>query len=105
MTGELTRNFANRKLKIKDVEPNGATYSTVLRQRNISVIVMPLVPARMYSSARVLPMSWDRLCHNFSTVLTVFGRNTYMYNIMPSNHNGRNQSFLREAFGIALVLT
>lgn len=27
VTGELTRNFANRKLKISDVEPSGATYS------------------------------------------------------------------------------
>ncbi len=28
-----------------------------------------------------------------------------MYNIMPKSHNGLNQSFLRDALGIALVRT
>ena len=44
VTGVPTRMDAKRKLKIRDVAPNGATYS-----------------ARRYRRASVLPMSWERL--------------------------------------------
>lgn len=44
VTGVPTRKRANRKLKMRELAPRGATYS-----------------ARMYSRARVLPSSWERL--------------------------------------------
>ena len=44
VTGVPTNIEANRKLKIKDIEPSGATYS-----------------ARRYSRARVLPINCDKL--------------------------------------------
>ena len=47
VTGVPTRMDANRKLKIRDVAPNGATYS-----------------ARRYRRASVRPMSWERLKHD-----------------------------------------
>lgn len=71
VTGVPISKEANRKLKMREDDPRGATYS-----------------ALRYSSASVLPISCER-----------------MYNIIPKSHNGLNQSFLRDALGIALVRT
>ena len=56
VTGELTKNLANKKLKIRDVEPSGATYSTH-NQPHSNASIDLYSPARMYSSASVLPIS------------------------------------------------
>lgn len=59
VTGVLTRNFAKRKLKISDVEPRGATYSVRIacQEPSFAYALSHDLPARMYSSANVLPMS------------------------------------------------
>ena len=63
-------------------------------------------PARIYSSASVLPISCESLRSCVNGVNTSrTSEAAHIYSIMPSNHRGRNQSFRRDAFGIALVLT
>ena len=59
VTGVPTRKRAKRKLKTRDVDPRGATYSAL---RTISstprkVKTSGNAPARIYPSASVLPIS------------------------------------------------
>ena len=58
VTGVPTRNLANRKLNMREVDPNGATYSgNSCQGKPESVTREKGVPARMYSRARVEPIS------------------------------------------------
>jgi hypothetical protein len=88
VTGVPTRNRAKRKLKTREEDPRGATYS-----------------ARMYSRARVLPINCERLDGCESVKVGDDRSCTYMYKSMPSNHSGLNQSLFREDLGNALERT
>jgi hypothetical protein len=59
VTGVPTRKRAKRKLKMRDVEPRGATYSEERRQRGACMDGRRggRPPARKYSRASVLPIS------------------------------------------------
>ena len=62
VTGVPTRKRAKRKLKTREVEPRGATYSVLIEETlKIRVRNDANAPARRYSRARVLPRTWDRL--------------------------------------------
>ena len=62
MTGVPTRKRAKRKLNTREVEPRGATYSErEMRSDGGKRKKRGKIPARMYSRARVLPMSCERL--------------------------------------------
>ena len=61
VTGVPTRKRAKRKLKTRDVDPRGATYSKTRLTLCKTKKCWRNTPARIYSSAKVLPISCDRL--------------------------------------------
>lgn len=56
------RNLANKKLNMSDVEPKGATYSRNRSEEGYGYERPSDLPARIYSNARVLPISCESLC-------------------------------------------